>query len=84
MKIIKLKSKDECVREIILESLLPLRYIFNNTDELKIYYFSILPSLEITIDRYKYGKEIEVKIIWLMGGITFLKILKTSPFYFDD
>ena len=84
MKILKLKSKDEYVREITLESLLPLRYIFNNTNELNIYYFSILPSLEITIDKNKYSQEIEIRIIWLMGGITFLKTLKTSPFYIGD
>lgn len=79
MKIIKLKSKNKYTRGIILEPLLPLHYIFNNTNELKIYHFSIIPSLQITSD--ENNKSIEIKIIWIMGSITFIKTL--DPLYSD-
>ena len=69
LRTINLKPKNGYKRSIVLEPLIPINYIKNNS-ECKHYWFARFPSLDIWIDRF--SDEYSIGIRWLMGQVEFV------------
>lgn len=79
----KLKSIKGYSRSIIFNPLIPIHYIFKNDNELKIYDFSLFPTLKITRDKCINNDELSIEINWLLGGIEYSRIKEDSPSNID-